>query len=385
MLRVYEQVAAGNYADLEEALAAEENRWIGDQLNYLSDSERAFGNDAEERLSAKTDFDMLLPSFNFKMEVADDLIARFAYSKAVALPDMGDVRNRASLGNESVQAVRPISNPDPDNPPEPGTNLVQTAYVPAWTGSGGNPYLKPMESSQYDIALEWYFADVGQLSVTYFHKDLKNYFIQGASVQEYTNPTTGRTQNVLLSSTTNGGKGKMDGLEFAYQQFYDMLPAPFDGLGIQATYTYIDASGVPNNEVDVEDESWLGDDFTDTGIRVSLDNVPLQGQSKHTANFVAMYEKDGWSARLAYNWRSRYLLTTRDVISKAPLFYNDIGQLDGSIFYNWNENVTVGIQGTNLTNSQSETIMVLNNEGLETGRSWFKSDRRVAFVMRANF
>ncbi|MFS1701882.1 TonB-dependent receptor [Alteromonas sp. AMM-1] len=380
-----DQVAAGNYADLEEALAADENRWIGDQLNYLSASERGFGNDAEERLSAKTDFEMLLPSFNFKMEVADDLIARFAYSKAVALPDMGDVRNRASLGNEPVQAIRPISNPDPENPPEPGTNLVQTAYVPAWTGSGGNPFLKPMESSQYDIALEWYFADVGQLSMTYFHKDPKNYFIQGASVQEYTNPTTGLSQAVLVSSTTNGGKGKMDGVEIAYQQFYDMLPAPFDGLGIQATYTYIDASGVPNNEIDVEDESWLGDDFTDTGIRVSLDNVPLQGQSKHTANFVAMYEKDGWSARLAYNWRSRYLLTTRDVISKAPLFYNDIGQLDGSVFYNWNENVTVGIQGTNLTNSQSETIMVLNNEGLETGRSWFKSDRRIAFVMRANF
>ncbi len=382
---ISDQINAGNYANVEEVLEAEENRWIGDQLNYLSASERAFGNDAEERLSAKTDFSMVLPSFNFKMEVADDLIARFAYSKAVALPDMSEIRNRATLGAEPVQAVRPISNPDPDNPPEPGSNLIQSAYVPAWTGSGGNPYLKPMESSQYDIALEWYFAEVGQLSVTYFHKDLKNYFIQGASVQEYTNPTTGQSQNVLVSSTTNGGKGTMDGVEVAYQQFYDMLPEPFNGLGIQATYTYIDASGVPNNEIDVEDESWLGDDFTDTGIRVSLDNVPLQGQSKHTANLVAMYEKNGWSARLAYNWRSRYLLTTRDVISKAPLFYNDIGQLDGSIFYNWNEHLTIGIQGTNLTDSQSETIMVLNNEGQEAGRSWFRSDRRIAFVVRANF
>lgn len=380
-----EQIAAGNYADIETALEAEENRWIGDQLNYLSLDERNFGNDAEERVAAKAEFDMWLPSFNFKMEVLDDVIARFAFSKAVALPDMSDIRNRATLGSEPIQAVRPVTNPDPDYEPEPGENLIQSAYVPAWTGSGGNPYLEPMESTQYDMALEWYFAEVGQLSLTYFHKDLKNYFIQGASPQQYTNPTTGQTQTVLVNSTTNGGKGTMDGIEVAYQQFFDMLPEPWNGLGLQATYTYIDASGVPNNQIDADDESWVGDDFGDTGIRVNLDNVPLQGQSKNTVNLVAMYEKDAWSGRIAYNWRSSYLLTTRDVISKAPLYYDDHGQLDGSIFYHWNENLTVGIQGTNLTNSQSETIMQLNNEGLRAGRSWFVSDRRIAFVMRANF
>ncbi|MAF76228.1 MAG: hypothetical protein CMF17_10335 [Idiomarinaceae bacterium] len=242
-----------------------------------------------------------------------------------------------------------------------------------------------MEAIQYDFALEWYFADVGQLSATIFHKDLKNYFIQGASAREYTNPETGQTQTVLLNSTTNGGDGKMDGIEIAYQQFFDMLPAPWDGFGVQATFTYIDAGGVPNNEVDADSEDWVGDDFTDTGIRVNLDNVPLQGQSKKTANLVLMYEKNDWSARFAYNWRSRYLLTTRDVISKAPLWYDDHGQLDGSVFYNVNDHITVGLQGTNLTNAQSETIMQLNNEGLEAGRSWFIADRRVALVFRANF
>lgn len=380
---VNDQIAAGNYATFEEAVEAEENRWIGEQVNYLSENDRAFGNDAEQRLSAETEFDMFLPSFNIKVELTDELLARFAFSKAVALPDMGDVRNRATLGNEPVTSVRPQT--DPENPPPPEENLIQYSYVPAWTGSGGNPFLEPMEAIQYDFALEWYFADVGQLSATIFHKDLKNYFIQGASAREYTNPETGQTQTVLLNSTTNGGDGKMDGIEIAYQQFFDMLPAPWDGFGVQATFTYIDAGGVPNNEVDADSEDWVGDDFTDTGIRVNLDNVPLQGQSKKTANLVLMYEKNDWSARFAYNWRSRYLLTTRDVISKAPLWYDDHGQLDGSVFYNVNDHITVGLQGTNLTNAQSETIMQLNNEGLEAGRSWFIADRRVALVFRANF
>ncbi len=380
-----DQVTSGQYATYAQAIEAEENQWMGDPLNYLSPEDRAYGNDTEERLQAETDFDMWLPSFNIKVELSDELIGRFAFSKAVALPDMSDIRNQSSLGNESVQVVRPIQEPDPDNPPPAEDNLVQGAFVPAWTGSGGNPYLQPMESVQYDFALEWYFADVGQLSATLFHKDLKNYFVQGAFSRPYTNPVTGETRSHLVSTTTNGGDGKMDGIELAYQQFFDKLPEPWNGFGMQATFTYIDAGGVPNNQTDVDDESWLGDDATDTGIRVNLEDVPLQGQSKRTANLVLMYEKYDWNARLAYNWRSRYLLTTRDVISKAPLFYDDHGQLDGSVFYNLNEHVTVGLQGTNLTNAQSETIMKLNNEGLEAGRSWFVSDRRLALVVRANF
>ncbi|MBC3765429.1 TonB-dependent receptor [Neptunicella marina] len=394
---VNQQVADGIFPDVASAIRSTgmdadgnpnglpDNRWIGDMNNYLPDNARQFGNDSEQEVEASTTFKMWLPSFNLKVELDDDLIARFAFSKAVALPDMGDVVNHASLGAQSLQTVRAGGVIDPENPPEPEDNLIQETLVGSWTGSGGNPYLKPMESTQFDIGLEWYFAEVGQLSGTYFRKDLKNYFIQGAFPRSFTNPSNGAEQTVLLTTTTNGGEGTMEGLEIAYQQFFDMLPEPFDGLGLQATYTYIDAAGVPNNEQSYDDASWVGDVATDTGIRVSFDSVPMQGQSRHTANLVAMYEKDGWSARLAYNWRSRYLLTTRDVISKAPLFYDDHGQLDASVFYNVTDSITVGLQGTNLTNSVSETIMLLNDEYLEAGRSWFEADRRVAFVVRANF
>jgi iron complex outermembrane recepter protein len=383
------QVDAGTFADLNEALDADgsdgglDNRWAKDRYNYLTDDERAYGDDSEELLTAKTTYDAWLPSFNLKVELSDDLVGRFAIGKAIAYPDMGDVRNRVDVGALSLEETR-IQLP-PEVEPTAEERLIQGVSVSGWTGSGGNPYLKPMESIQMDIALEWYFADVGQLSATFFHKDLKEYFIQGTSLQKITNPNSGISQIVDVAATRNGGKATMDGVELSYQQFFDMLPAPFDGFGIQSTYTYIDATGAPNNKIDIEDEGFIGDDSTDTGIRVDLDVIPLQGQSKHTFNLVGMYEKEEWSARLAYNWRSRYLLTTRDVISKAPLFYDDHGQLDGSIFYKVNDNITVGIQGTNLTNSQSETIMLLNNDYLEAGRSWFVADRRVALVARGNF
>src|SRR5690606_16561264 len=111
------------------------------------------------------------------------------------------------------------------------------------------------------------------------------FFIYGAYPASFTNPVTGVTNTVEVTGTRNGGEGTMEGFEIAYQQFYDMLPAPWDGLGLQVNYTYIEASGVPNNEVPVDDADWIGGD-NDTGARVSLDKVPLQGQSKETFNIV---------------------------------------------------------------------------------------------------
>lgn len=119
-----------------------------------------------------------------------------------------------------------------------------------WDASGGNPYLKPMESKQYDLSLEWYFSNVGSLTGTLFYKDLSNFFVKGATPQVITNPTTGVTLPLDVDATRNGGEGSMTGFELAYQQFFDFLPAPFDGFGMQANYTYIDASGVPNNDYD---------------------------------------------------------------------------------------------------------------------------------------
>ncbi len=377
-----EQINAGLYADYAAFLSAEENEWASHASNYLSPENQQFGNNAFSIESLTTKYDTYLPSFNIKVELTDDLISRFAVSKAIALPDMSDVKNQTSLGGQ-VAGIYPVvdpNNPPPEDEPQP----ILGAEILDRSNSGGNPGMKPMESTQFDASLEWYFADLGSLTATYFYKDLSNFFVKGAFPRTFTNPDSGITQTVNVDGTRNFGDGKMNGIEIAYQQFFDMLPSPFDGFGVQANYTYIDAKGVPNDEVAAEDADWVGGD-NDTGARVSLDDIPLQGQSKETYNLVAMYEKYDWSVRFAYNWRSRYLLTTRDVISKYPLWNDDAGYLDGSIFYNFNENITAGLQFTNLLDTQTKTIMILDGKGLEAGRSWFVNDRRVALVFRAKF
>lgn len=384
------KIADGTFAN-EDAFMKGSSDWVGNPYNWYSLADRRYGDSNSGWAAAETSYDALLPSLNLKMELSDDLLARFAYAKAVAYPDMGDVRNTLKVGMEGA-TLNYSGYLNIIDGEEVEVKVPSGIVMDEWRGDGGNTYLQPMESDQYDISLEWYFAPTGSLTTTLFYKDLNNFFVQGAMPMQITNPVyPDEVRTVEVTTTRNGGKGSMWGYEIAYQQFFDFLPSPFDGFGIQATYTSIESDGVPHNEESYGDAEWAApqpdgqDSENDTGARVNLAGVPLQGQSDETINFTLMYEKYDWQVRAAYNWRSKYLLTTRDVISKYPLWSDDIGMLDASIMYNINDNVTIGLQGTNLTNTQTKTLMILNDEGMTAGRSWFVMDRRYTLSLRAKF
>ncbi|MGL6161161.1 TonB-dependent receptor [Microbulbifer sp.] len=364
-----------------------------DPNNWLTPTEKAFANDAFTLEETGSKYSTVLPSFNLKLGITDDLLARFAVSKAIALPDMSEVKNQAVLGARQLAVTvvpeDPNAPPPDDDDEEDGNNFRQIESVAPvyWQGSGGNPSLWPMESVQYDVSLEWYFASVGSLTASLFYKDLSDTFIKAGVPRNFANPVTGQVQTVDFETTVNAGDGYMQGFELAYQQFYDMLPAPWDGLGVQLNYTYID-SGLKNSRLSGLGDPVTGDNLEPEADRYPLPDIsllPLKGVSKNTFNIVGMYEKNGWSARLAYNWRDRYLLTTRDVISKYPLMNEAAGFLDGSVFYDVNDSVKVGMQFTNILDTQTETTMILDDFGTEAARSWFVSDRRAALIVRATF
>lgn len=379
-----EKIADNTYANPSEFMTANGD-WVNKGYNWLSDADRRYGDTASGMQAAKQDYDTWLPSVNLKMELSDDLLLRFAYAKAVAYPDMGDVRNNLTMNTDQYEITY-----DEYTVVENNENVIvkvpNAMKIDEWRGSGGNTFLLPMESDQFDLSLEWYFAPTGSLTTTVFYKDLNNFFVQGAMPRQVASPLyPDEIRTVEVTTTRNGGEGEVYGVELAYQQFFDFLPSPYDGFGVQATYSKIESSGVPHNEESYEDSDWADGGENDTGARVNLQNVPLQGQSDETINFTLMYEKYDWQVRAAYNWRSKYLLTTRDVISKYPLWSDDIGMLDASIMYNINDNITIGLQGTNLSNEQTKTLMILNDEGMTAGRSWFVMDRRYTLSLRAKF
>jgi TonB-dependent receptor len=301
--------------------------------------------------TAEFDYDFFLPSMNIKFGLSDDLILRLAGSRVLSRPDNANIRNFLTVG------------------------LGQSGEL---TATAGNPFLRPATAWQFDASLEWYFAPVGSLTFNAFYKNIEDFFFQEVTNREITN--NGITRNVLVRGPANfDGNGEIKGFELAYQQTYDFLPAPFDGLGINANYTFIESSGLPNS-------------FLNTGAPVNPStvppgNLPLEQLSKHNFNATVFYEKGPISLRAAYNWRSRFLLTAADVIFPFYSIFNEpTGQLDGSIFFNLTPEIRVGVQGVNLLDEVTRTSQAYTGDPeVLAPRSFFINDRRFSFIIRGNF
>lgn len=343
-----------------------------DPDNFLPPDQAAFGNNAVVDLRSQEDYSKLLPSFNLKLELSDDFLIRVGISEAISLPSLGLLRNRFQISSDNQVTIRGDVDSDGD-----GQNDVIQSFYPRYSASAGNPALKPMEAINTDLTFEWYFAEDGSITGSLFYKDIENYFISGSNQQEFTN--NGSTQVVEVAQSTNGDSGRIHGFEIAYQQYYKNLPDGLDGIGTQLNYTYVDEKGSPNSDLSPDNSGSpvsQGSQFT---------GVPLEGLSQHSFNATLLYQKYGVDARLAYNWRSEYLLTTRDVITTLPIFSKAAGFLDGSVFYDVNDNIQVGLQMTNLLDTESVTRMQVNQAGDKATRGVFVSDRRFSFVVRGNF
>lgn len=317
----------------------------------------AFATGSSIANDAENTYDNWLPSVNIKVGLTPEFLLRFGYTEAIRRSDLGLTRNQLQI-----------------------TPRVVSNQFLGFEAQAGNTFLKPIRSQQFDVSAEWYFAPTGSLTLAVFHKSLEDVITNGFYDRTLTNG--GSTYDVYVRGPTNSTEdGEIQGFEIAYQQFYDFLPGWWSGFGVQANYTYIDSSGVPQENLQADKANPGG---TEPVIDTSL--LPLESLSEHNFNFAAIYENDVISARLAWNWRSEYLLTTRDeIVPFAPIYSDDTGQLDASFFYTVNPMLKVGVQGVNLLDETTRTFQVLNDDLLVAPRSWFKNDRRFSFVARATF
>lgn len=133
----------------------------------------------------------------------------------------------------------------------------------------------------------------------------------------------------------NHGHGQIRGVEAQATYFYDFLPGWLSGFGTDVNFTILETHGTQNTSASVYDSSQISS---------SKLKLPLEQLSRYSYNATLMYAKYGIDARLAYNWRSRYLMSASASNVVAPAYVEDYGQLDGSVMYTLNKNFKIGVQ-----------------------------------------
>ncbi|MFN4020080.1 MAG: TonB-dependent receptor [Erythrobacter sp.] len=301
-------------------------------------------------------FDNWLPSFNALLDTGNGLLFRFAVSKGISRPDLAAFRSGGAIGDNTADLR--------------AEGTLETG--PLFQLFTGNRNLRPIQSWNYDLSVEWYFDRVGSLTLSAFAKDIKGIVNNGVDLVNFVSPS-GLDLDVEVNGPDNRQSGTMKGVEIAYQQTYDFLPGILSGLGSQLTYTYVD-----------------GGDFRNTNLAGNQGDFaalqPLAGISKHTVNAVLFYEKDWLSARAAYNWRSAFVITPRDdIFPFSPIWGESTGQLDASVFVTLKDGIKFGVQGVNLLDEVFRTSQVIDFDGTRVQRSAFRNDRRYTFLARFDF
>ncbi|HET9511861.1 MAG TPA: TonB-dependent receptor [Sphingomonas sp.] len=269
-----------------------------------------------------------LPSGNLTFYPARDLLVRLAASKVMSRP-----------GYPQLSAA--------------------TTYQPAQLlASAGNPFLDPFRATQADLSVEWYFRRGDLLSVAFFYKDVAA-FIVNETLSVRGPDLLGGTIDYLLTRPANGRNGKIKGLEVNFEHAFAELPAPLDGLGVRANYTFVDST-------------------TPSFDEISNQNLPIQGLSRHSYNLTGYYEKYGAQLRLTYNWRDDFVSST---FAGRPVFTQGTGRLDGSLGYDVTKQISVTAEAINLTNARDFDYFVVKERPLQLG----VNDRRFLFGIRARF
>jgi TonB-dependent receptor len=357
-------------------------------------------------------YDNLLPAFDFSLNLKSNLIARFSASRTIARPNY-----------DSLFASTAVS-----GPPRP------TAIGGVPTATTGNTNLAPLISDNFDVSFEWYYKRDSYISVGFFDKRVHNFLGTG----ETTGPLFGLKDPTSGAPGTRSGDAKAalqglgadisdvnlftyaaliqrDGAAAAATEFNahynpathtvdqafvnDVLSAvDIDGNADDPDYQFSISKPINNRDAQIWGFELQGQHFFgNTGIGVAasftyvhgdvgfdnggdpnVDQFALTGLS-NSANATLIYDKNGISARLSYNWRDKFLSSLNRDSYRNPVNTKAYGQLDANISYDITPRIGVSIEAINLTNESLRTY------GRSVSNVWFAQELQRRFLFGARY
>ncbi|MBY8829668.1 TonB-dependent receptor [Hephaestia sp. CMS5P-6] len=258
----------------------------------------------------------ILPAVNANLGITRTLFLRANYAKNLARPKPSDLVPNINCTYDTVDVTD------------------ETVC------SAGNPDLKPYRADQWEVNLAWYPNRDTMVSIGYYKKYESSFIVPNVTRDNVDLFHDGNTFTVRQS--VNGHGAKLDGIEISGQTVFSFLPRPFDGFGVQANFTY--ARAIETN-------------LTNDATNVALNDYP--GLSKYTYNASIFYDKGWLNAKLAYNYRSSWLVVVSDKNNGYnPIYRRGEGYLDGKVTFRFPKlHTNFFVEAQNLTNEYSESYI----------------------------
>ena len=92
-----------------------------------------------------------------------------------------------------------------------------------------------------------------------------------------------------------------------------------------------------------------------------------------------IYDKNGVSARLSYNWRDSFLSALNRDTFHNPVYTRPFGQVDMNISYDVSKAIALSIEGINLANESLRTY------GRDTSNVWYAQELKRRFLFGARY
>ena len=340
-------------------------------------------------ITLRGEYNNLLPSVDFQIEPMDNVTARVSYSKTLARPDYGNLFASQSI----VQPNRPI------------------ALGGRATGTSGNPGLKPLVSDNFDVSLEWYYARTSYVSAGFFAKKVKNFVGVGQfdqplfGLRDPSSGAAGTRSGIALAQLDALGITRSDVTLFTLtallaenngnlaaatqqfqanftngqlnQQFVDAVLARTDIIanGSDPLFNVSVATPINNRSANIHGFEIQGQHFfgesgfgvsgsftkvygdvdVDVGADPAVNVFALTGLSD-SFSVTGIYDRNGLSARLSYNWRDKFLAATnRGAENRNPVFVDAFGTFDVNISYDLTPQIAISVEAINVLSEPVRT------------------------------
>ena len=313
-----------------------------------------------------------LPSVDFDISLTDDVKLRASFSKTIARPNYNDLKGGFIWGT--------------------------APRISMGSASAGDPDLNPMESTNYDISAEWYYADSSYVSLGYFKKDVVDFV--GSSAPQviedsgFHTPVNGPRWQAAVAAVGNDLGAINDYIIENYPDSSDAATGFVYALPEDPILPFEVTRPINNEDVSIDGiELIVQHTFGESGFGFQANATKADSDTEYnnvskaaqfaiyglsdSANFIGFYDKDGLQVRIAYNWRDDFLASG----GGNPRYTEAYGQVDASVSYELTDNLTVSLEGLNITDETTRQY------GRHTGMTfnYIETGARYNLGVRYNF